>query len=215
VLTRIEALARPTIVGRSSSHFTRVARIFAAELGVECAFQVVSSLLSNDSTDYGGNPALKLPTLQTPEGSSWFGALQACRELARRSPLAPRIVWPEHLDIPLLANAQELVLGAMATEVTIIMAQLESPSAHGAHQTKLHQSLRGTLAWLEDNVRPVLEALPGERDLSYLEVTLFCLMTHLPFREVLPLAGYPELSDFCRHFAARPSAMATEYRFDV
>jgi hypothetical protein len=40
-------------------------------------------------------------------------------------------------------------------------------------------------------------------------------MTHLPFREVLPVAAYPELNDFCRHFAARPSAVATTYRFDV
>ena len=46
------------------------------------------------------------------------------------------------------------------------------------------------------------------------EVTLFCLATHLDFREVLPTAGYANLTAFCAAFSARESAAATEYRFD-
>src|SRR5690242_17668197 len=72
------------IVGRPSSHFTRVARLFAEELGLAYQFELVRDLLSRDSAHYGGNPALKLPALKTRE-ATWFGALNICRELARRS----------------------------------------------------------------------------------------------------------------------------------
>src|SRR5688572_707511 len=111
----------PTLFGRSSSHFTRVARIVAAELGVAYRFHVVPNLLSTDPSDYGGNPALRLPVLQTAEGE-WFGALNICRALERQASAAgaegrPRLVWPEDLDRPLTANAQELTLQAMASEV--------------------------------------------------------------------------------------------------
>ena len=58
-------------------------------------------------------------------------------------------------------------------------------------------------------------ALPPERDVSYLEVTLFCLVTHLEFRDVLPTAPYPELNKFCQQFAARASIGETTFRFDT
>ena len=60
--------ARPVIIGRSSSHFTRVARIFAAELEVDCDFQVVRDLMSMNPLDYGNNPALRLPALRERDG---------------------------------------------------------------------------------------------------------------------------------------------------
>jgi len=203
-----------TLIGRSSSHFTRVARIFACELRVECSFQVVPDLMSLQAADYGGNPGLRVPTLRTLDGS-WFGALNICRELSRRSPAKLSIVWPEALERPLTANAQELTVQAMATEVSLIMAGLAGQSEALAHRTKLRTSLLDTLAWLEANAREALALLPASRDLSYLEVTLFCLMTHLEFREVLPVESYRELGNFCERFAARSSAEKTTYRFDT
>ena len=65
------------LYGRSSSHFTRIPRIFAAELGVDVEFHLIRNLLSADADDYGGNPALKMPTLQTDSGL-WFGSLPIC-----------------------------------------------------------------------------------------------------------------------------------------
>lgn len=202
-----------TLFGRSSSHFTRVTRIFAAELGVSYTFAIVRDLMSQEPADYAGNPALKLPALRTPDGV-WFGALNICRELSRRSHRNARIVWPEHLDDALLANAQELVVQAMATEVGLLMGKASGNPDDHAHQSKMRASLNRTLGWLEDNVQAVLAALPAERDLSYLEVTLFCLFTHLPFRGVLETNGYAHLSAFCQQFSARPSAHGTTYRFD-
>jgi glutathione S-transferase len=203
-----------TIVGRSSSSFTRVARIFAEELGVPYGLQVVRDLKSLDAQDYGGNPALKVPSLSSG-GTTWFGALNICRELARISKRSLRIVWPEELEQPLLANAQELVLHAMSAEVGLIMSGGAEQPPDSPHRRKLMQSLTNSLSWLDANVRAALAALPAERDLSYLEVTLFCLVTHLDFRNVLSTAPYLELSAFVEAFGARASCVSTEYRFDA
>lgn len=204
----------PTLIGRSSSHFTRTARIFAVELGVEHAFEVVRDLMSIDPAAYGGNPALKLPNLRTHRGV-WFGALNICRELHRLSGRGARVVWPEDLEDPLLANAQELVLHAMATEVNLIMARSAGEAEGGAHRAKMTMSLGNVMTWLESHAAQALALLPPERELSYLEVTLFCLVTHLDFRNVLPTAPYAELNEFCRQFGTRASARQTTYRFDA
>lgn len=208
-----ETSSRPAIIGRSSSHFTRITRIFAAETDVDYTFRPVLDLLSLDPENYAGNPALKVPVLETPEGN-WFGALNICRELARRSKANPRIVWPEDLDRPLLANAQELAVQAMATEVSLIMSKMANQAGGGQGPSKMAGSLEATLGWLESNLDAVLAALPEARDLSYLEVSLFCLVTHLEFREVAPVTSYARLVQFRDAFGARPSAAGTPYAFD-
>src|SRR5687767_8159591 len=201
------------LYGRSSSHFTRIARIFAAELEVDVEFHIIRDLLSSDADDYGGNPALKMPTLQSDAGV-WFGSLPICRELARCSELSLDIVWPEDLQRPVAANAQELVLTAMAVEVGLIMGKASGVAADNAHQVKLRASLLGAMEWLEINAARAIDALPPDRDLSFLEVSLFCLVEHLEFREVLTLDAYPALRAFGQRFAARSSAKATSYKFD-
>ena len=212
--TALAEHARPVIIGRSSSHFTRITRIFAAELRADYSFQVVRDLMSSNPEDYGGNPALRIPSLKTSEGV-WFGALNVCRALWRQSATRPRVVWPEDLDKPLLANAQELVLTAMATEVSLVMGKAGGASEGNAHHAKLRTALLNMMTWLEENAESLLAALPPERDLSYLEVSLFCLVTHLEFREVLPTAPYSALTRFCQRFATRASASATAFRFDT
>ncbi|KFA92066.1 glutathione S-transferase N-terminal domain-containing protein [Archangium violaceum] len=209
-----EELAKPVIIGRSSSHFTRVTRIFAAEMRVDYSLRVVRDLMSPTAEDYGGNPALKIPSLQTPQGV-WFGSLNVCRELWRRSNPRPRVVWPEDHDQPLLANAQEIVLQAMSTEVSLIMGKAAGTSDSSVHQAKMRQSLVNMMSWLEENANSILSGIPQHRDLSYLEVTLFCLMTHLEFRGVLPTASYATLNEFCQQFSTRTSVGDTTYRFDA
>ena len=135
------------IFGRSSSHFTRVVRVFAHELSVAHDFSVVLDLFSQASADYGDNPALRLPVLVTHEGP-WFGALSICQELARQSATPRRIVWPAQLTRRLSANAQELVTQGMATEVGIIMRSVGA-SGPVPYDGKARESLVRSLAWLD------------------------------------------------------------------
>jgi glutathione S-transferase len=201
------------LYGRSSSHFTRIVRIFAAEMEVPLEFVLIRDLMSQDAADSGDNPALKMPTLESPDGS-WFGSLGICRELARHHELNLDVVWPDQLESALACNAQELVLQAMSTEVAIVMGKSSGVPADNAHQAKLRASLRGALGWLEDNAGAAIATLPLERDLSFLEVSLFCLVEHLPFREVLDTTPYPNLRAIAARFAQRSSAKATPFRFD-
>ncbi|WP_437661151.1 glutathione S-transferase N-terminal domain-containing protein [Sorangium sp. So ce1182] len=204
----------PTLVGRSSSHFTRVTRIFASELGVAYALEVVPDLRSANAADYAGNPALRLPILRTG-ATAWFGALNICRELARRAPAKRHVVWPEHLTDARAANAQELATQAMATEVTLIMSQLAGTPKDDAQLAKPQTSLLNMLTWLDDNIEAARAALPQDRDLSYMEVCTFCLVTHLEFRKMLDTSAYRALTAFCDEFGQRASARATLYRFDA
>jgi glutathione S-transferase len=203
-----------TIIGRSSSSFTRVARIFAAELDVPYNLEVVRDLRSVEIETYGGNPALKVPSLRTPN-STWFGALNICRELARVSKRELRIIWPEALELPLLANMQELTLHAMASEVGLIMSSLPEEPTETSHRGKMSRSLHNTLLWLDTHASQALAALPDERHFSYLETCLFCLVTHLEFRKLVPTAPYPALAAFCQRFGQRPSCEETGFRFDA
>lgn len=201
------------LYGRSSSHFTRIPRIFAAELELEFEFHLIRDLMSTNPDDYGGHPALKMPTLVTDAGI-WFGSLPICRELAQCSDLRLDLLWPEDLQRPVAANAQELVLTAMSTEIGLVMGKATGVAADNAHQVKLRASLLGAMQWLEINAGRAIATLSPERDLSFLEVSLFCLVEHLEFREVLSLDAYPELRAFGKRFAERTSARATEFKFD-
>jgi glutathione S-transferase len=201
-----------TLVGRSSSHFTRIVSIFAAELGVACEFEPVFDIKSREARVFGENPLLRVPSLRTPEGI-WFGSLNACRELARRSAPGVPVVWPEDFREPAGANAQEIVTDAMNTGVVIVLARATGLADDVPLLEKPFARLRGALAWLEANLDAVLATLP-ERRLSFLEVSAFCLLTHLEFRELGRLDGHARLQDFCARFGARPSARQTSYRFD-
>jgi len=190
-----------------------VARIFAAELGLSYTFEVVYDLESLDARDYGGNPALKVPSLRTPR-TTWFGSLNVCRELVRIAERRLRVVWPEELAEPLLANMQELVLQSMTSEVGLIMSSIATQPLDTLHRLKMNQSLMNTLSWLDVQLPAAFSALPSERDLSYLEVSLFCLIAHLDFRKVTSTAPYSQLAAFRERFGARPACQTTEYRFD-
>jgi glutathione S-transferase len=201
----------PRIVGRSSSHFTRVVRILAAECSVPYEFQVVPDLLAVDADAYGGNPGLRLPNVVMPDGPT-FGSLGGCRLVFSLSASPPRMVWPEETRQPLASNALELTLQAMSTEVSLIMVS-STTGDDSAYANKLRAALQGMLTWLDSNLDAALDALP-DRDISYLELSLYCLADHVDFRGVASLASYSQLLAFRDRFAERASAAATPYAFD-
>jgi glutathione S-transferase len=203
---------KPVLVGRSSSHFTRVARLFAHDLGVEHDFSPVYEIGSTDVGVFGDNPSLRVPSLRT-EAGTWFGSMNVCRELARRASKRLRIVWPEeHADIA-AANAFELVSEGMAAEVQIVMGKATGLAVDHPFLVKPLARIRGSLDYLEANLPRILASLPA-RDTSLLETMLFCYGEHLGFREISSIADRPRLSAFVAEWGRRPSAVATPDGFD-
>lgn len=206
------------LVGRKSSHFTRVARMFAYELAVPIDFIPVFDLTSTAPEAFAGNPTMKVPTLRTERGIL-IGTENICRrlaELAAGDPQAKQhIVWPSDLDDDLLLNAHELVWHSMSAQVQLIVGiMLAKLPAENLFFARGRKGFENALAWLDQHIDQVLSELP-QRDLSLFEVALFCLVEHLSFRKTLPVEPYSALLRFAAHFGARPSARQTPYEFDV
>ena len=203
------------IIGRSSSHFTRVALIFARQLAVPFELVPIFDMQQVDAAMYAGNPALKLPTLRYA-GGLVFGAENICRTLAELAPAPAAITWPEQLRQPLARNAQELVWHGMAAQVQLVFGTLICKlPADNLYFSKALTGFAAALQWLDAQLAQVRGLLPASRDLSLFEVTLFCLIEHLVFRPTLPLDPYPALVKFAEEYATRAAAQATRYRTDT
>lgn len=221
------------IIGRSSSHFTRVPRLLAHELEVELELVVVYDFMSLAEEIHAGNPARKMPTLRRPDGGLVFGTENICRVIAEEAERARgqeqremrdkreprRIVWPEELTDDLSRNAQELVWHAMAAQVQLVVGTVIGKlPADNVYFTKGRAGFEGALAWLEAHFPTVLRTMDArhpDRLISLFEATLFCLVEHLQLRPTLPLEPYPKLVAFASVLAQRPSARATAYRMDA
>lgn len=203
------------LCGRRSSHFTRVTRIFAEELGIPYQIVPIYDMKVQDPSLYSDNPALKMPTLRLGN-EVIFGTENICRTLADHAGSPAGIVWPEQLRTSLQRNAQELVWHGMAAQVQIVLGTLvgKLPSDNIYFQKAL-AGFRGALDYLDAHVDRVLDSLPPSRKLSLFETTLFCLIEHLHFRQTLPVEQYSALAKFAATFGARPSAQRTPYEVDV
>lgn len=204
------------LVGRSSSHFTRVVRMMAIELDVPLAMEVVHDLLGTDRAPYGGHPALKIPTLHVG-GRALFGTDNLCRKLAELvgRDEDPRIVLSHHLRDDVARNAQELIWHAMSAQVQLLLGvRVAHLPAENAYFVKAREGLSGALGWLEEHLEEARAALPAEREVSVLELSLYGLLTHLTFRPTVPIETHRRLAAFADELAARPSARQTPYVFD-
>lgn len=202
------------IVGRQSSHYTRVVRMLALELGLAAPLAPIFDLMSSDPATYAGNPALKLPALRVGDTVVW-GSQNACRQLARQVDGGEaRVFWPEDARDPLLMNAHEIVAHAMAAQVEVVFHEIVSKRPPDATSRKRRESLLGCLAWLDAHLDAIRAHLPADR-IAMFELMLFCLLEHLPFRNPIDLSGMPALTAFATTFGARASAQATPYRFDA
>lgn len=202
------------IIGRQSSHYTRLVRLLAHELGIDYVLRPIFDLMSEDPAAYAGNPALKLPALRIGDTVVW-GSQNACRMLARRAPGGTaRVFWPEDARSPLSMNAHELVAHAMAAQVEVVFHEIVSKRPPDAASRKRRASLLNCLIWLDGHLDEIRGELPSGK-IALFELSLFCLLEHLPFRNPIDLSRMPRLTAFAAMFAARPSAQATPYRFDA
>lgn len=205
---------RIQIIGRQSSHYTRVVRMLALELGIDAPLAPILDLMSTDPATYAGNPALKLPALRVGDDTVW-GSQNACRLLARQVDGGEtRLFWPEEAYTPLLMNAHEVVAHAMAAQVEVVFHEIVSKRPPDAASRKRRESLINCLAWLDAHLDAIRAQLPADR-IALLDLMLFCLLEHLPFRNPVDLSGLPQLTAFVAGFGARASAQATPYRFDA
>ena len=203
----------PEIIGRQSSHFTRVVRVFAHELDIDYRFSPIYELMSRDASVFAENPALKLPVLRFG-GETIFGSLNICRILARLAGSEDRVFWPEQANTHLLMNAHELVSHAMTAQVDVIVHEVVEERPPDNASRKRRDSLEGCLRWLERNLAEILQSLP-DKDIRLFEVQLFCLLSHLPFRRTADIEGMAALQTFEARFEQRESVKATPYRFDA
>lgn len=190
--------------------------MFAHELGVPFDFEVAHDLESVDVASFGGNPLLKVPTLHLG-GVSVFGTENICRTLVELAGRAedPRIVLAEHVEDALVRSAQELVWSGMSTQVQLRMGiAVAKLPADSVFFVKAAAGLTGAFAWLDERLDDVLARLPLERELSLLEVTLFCLFEHVLFRPTVSLELLPNLRAFAARYGQRPSAQRTPFHFD-
>lgn len=203
------------IVGRRSSLFTRLPLIVAEELHVPYELVPIYDMAELGRDVYAGNPALKLPILRHGE-TVLFGALNICRAIAESAPRAANVAWPEQLRDDLSRNAQELVWHCMSAQVQLVMGTLIGKlPADNVFFVKIRKGIENCLQWLDAQHARTLAALPKDRDLSVYEVSLFCLVEHLDWRQTMSVGAYPALRDFTRIFGARESAQRTAYQFDT
>jgi glutathione S-transferase len=203
------------IVGRRSSLFTRMALIFAEELGVAYELVPIYDMTVTGPDAYAGNPALKLPILRRGE-RVLFGTQNICRAIAESAAISADIVWPEHLEDDTSRNAQELVWHSMSAQVQIVFGTVIAKLPDdNVFFTKARAGLEGSLHWLDSHLNQALSAMPPSRKLSLFEVSLFCLIDHLAWRKTTSIDAFPRLSEFTAAFRVRPTSQQTAYAFDV
>lgn len=198
------------IVGRSGSHFTRLVRMIAHELDVPYEFVPIYDMRQLDAAAYADNPALKLPILRRGD-ESLFGALNICRALAESVGATARIEWPEDRSDALARNAQELVWHSMSAQVQLIVGTaIGKLPADNIFFVKTRAGLEGSLQWLDAHLAQLARGR-----LSIFDVSLFCLIEHVRWRETVAMERYGRLNAWAADYSTRPSARATVYAVDL
>jgi glutathione S-transferase len=189
----------------------------AHELAVPVELDVLGDIMSVDAADYGGHPALKIPTLHVGD-DLLFGTDNICQRLAELAGRAddPRVILSRRVTSDLVRSAQELVWHAMATQVQLALGVgAAKRPVENAFFAKARLGMLGSLTWLDERLDRVLAALPAPRDFSVFEVTLHCLVEHIVFRPTVPLDAFSKLRTFAATFAERESAQRTSFHLDL
>jgi glutathione S-transferase len=203
------------IVGRRGSHFTRMVRIVAHELDIAYELVPIYDMKQLDAQAYADNPALKLPILRRDNGSL-FGALNICRALAEAAGATAQIEWPEDRSDDLARNAQELVWHCMSAQVQLVVGILIGKlPADNILFVKTRTGLEGSLRWLDANLATLHRHHGARRRISIFDVSLFCLVEHVRWRETLKIDECEQLNAWAGDYSARPSALATVYSLDT
>ena len=194
---------RPRLFGTPLSHFTRKIRILLSELGVEFDFVRPAGVLTTSSTDYGGNPLLRVPAF-VDGPVTVIDSDHIARYLVGKHDAADRLgvcsVSPEHL------NRVGVVNGIMANEVVLILAKRAGLDdlARVAYFRKLETAITSGLGWLDAHTEP---DAPG---FGYADIATICMWQHVQHYELADgLEAYSRIAARVARFAERASVATT------
>ena len=182
-----------TLVGRSSSHFTRTARVFALELGVPHAFRAVLDMMTLEPGAYARTRPSRCRCWWTRRGRS-SGPRTSPRARAAPSGHGDRVVLRGDVAARLVANAEELILHAMGAEVTLITLGLaagpagkdQAPPPGGVAQPRERPRLP------RDEPRRISRGpAPGAPPQLLRDLPLLPDHPDLPFRKVMDVERLP------------------------
>ena len=153
----------------------------------------------------------------TPAGRTFLPEARRLLHLAESAAVSTRRTAAGYGFLPeLITTARERLPGVdFVLEEMVTAEQVEGLASHRIDVALLRPPVRREFESVRVLREPLLAALPAHRTLSFVEVALFCVVRHLPFREVLDVGPWTRLGHFCSSFGARESARATEYRFDA
>jgi len=188
------------------SHFSRKVRIVLEELGIDCEYEYVPDLLSADSSDFGGNPILRVPVLQ--DGQEWVVESDSIvRYLVEQyDPGNDRFCL--FSMSPLQRDALAFISALMGAEVEILLAQRSGIQQveQLSYFRRYFAVIRNCLSWLESNGSRVWTD-PG---LSYLDIALICMWDHLRYCKTVETSGrYPWIEEQTAKHRSRHSFETT------
>ncbi|PQA86773.1 glutathione S-transferase family protein [Hyphococcus luteus] len=170
----------------SRSHFSRKVRLLLDHLGTPYELVNIGNVADSDLTQFAGNPLLSVPVLE--DGESWLIDSDNIAGYIVRT-YDPEDRYGVNTQEAALLNARVILNGAMAKEVSLILAARTGldPEAHAFFQ-KAKAALGNALAWLEDN-----SALFNPRDPHYADFHFISMWSHLDIYGLIDL-DYPGLA---------------------
>lgn len=166
------------------SHFSRKVRILLAALGLDATLIDAGNVGDADTTAFGPNPLMKVPTLVDGD-RTLFDSDHIAQYLVQRHDPGDR--YGVLSRDPDALNARAVMNGVMATEVELILAERSGIDTQAlARFDKMRHAIDAGLGWLEQHA----DTFPAQP--SYLAFHLVAMWDHLVLYDLRPL-DFPRL----------------------
>lgn len=185
------------LFGTPRSHFTRVVRMVAHELGLSVPLVDVGDV--GQLVPFAGNPLMTVPVLEH-EGARIWDTHHVCRYLVEQAGRDPLGV--ESLDVE-GRNTLAVIFGVMGAEVRLILAARAGVPAEGRPFDKVRATVKAGLGFLDARVDE------DRRDLDYLAVATVAMWEHLLLFRNAVEADAPRIDRWVRALSAHAAVRET------
>lgn len=192
----LAVVARPILHGTPRSHFTRVVRITAHELGLELEWVDVGNVATAEA--FADNPLMQVPVLVDGDRTVW-DSHDICRYLVEREDADP--LGMESLDWS-RRNLVSVIRGVMSAEVRLILAERSGMSTTGPMFDKARETIRRGLRWIDARIE-------GEVGLSYPAVCAVAMWDHLLLYDNAERGEAPRIDAVAMRLGAHDSVART------